>query len=743
MTGISKFKPQFRKKPAAAAVAMALASPLLASAQQAEKEQTLPEVKVVAPEDTNFKPDTSSVGIKGQPALIRDIPQSVTIINRAVMDSQQATSLADALRNVPGITFGAAENGSIGNNFNIRGFSARTDLYLDGMRDRGQYYRDLFSLDSVEVLKGPSSMLFGRGATGGIVNQVSKVPSLLPSNTVTFTAGTTPSARLTGDFNTPLSDTSAFRLNLMGQDVRSSRDVMENKDVAAAPSLKFGIGTPTEVTITTLFAHYNDMPDYGIPALNRAPAPVNRANYYGLNDASTVQDVASLSALVRHKISTNLTLRNQTQYNSYNIDVNESKANNVGTMTAGGVYNMLPVAVGNAAGNLTTISPGLLWVGIGSSDRTINDNSIYNQTDLIWTFDTWGMKHTLDLGLELGWDSYRNQQRVRTNPSLFPVGGGTAPLLAVVPLLNPYYIPQQYGTVTTMGNLANSDASTIAPYFNDNIDLTEHWKLVFGLRWDRYKASTNNTITLPRASDQTVTYTSVRGGLIYQPTQTQSYYIGYGSSFNPSIETLVVTNGQQQLAPETTKSAEVGAKWDFLNGDLSVTSALFRIQKDNARSQISTGVYTLDGTIVVNGFEIGTVGRIQPNWQILAGYAFLDAEITQASAFDRTQGKTPANTPRNSGTLWTTYNITPEWEVGGGAVYMSQRYANNTNIVSVPNYVRADLTFAFHQPKYDIRLNVLNLFNREKNFDAVIPSDGGRLVPGTNRQALVTYTQRF
>ena len=240
---------------------------------------TLPEVNVKesAP-GSDYNPPVATVG-GGVPTPIRDIPQSITVINSALMQAQGATSLADALRNVPGITLGAAEGGSIGNNFNLRGFSARTDLYLDGMRDRGQYYRDDFSLDAVEVLQGPSSMLFGRGSTGGIINQVSKLPSLAPSASAQLSAGTQPSVRGTADYNQPIDDTSAFRLAAMAQDVHSTRDVMENHDYGLAPSLRFGIGAATEVTLTALLPHYHDPPDYGLPPVNGEPAAVDRMKF--------------------------------------------------------------------------------------------------------------------------------------------------------------------------------------------------------------------------------------------------------------------------------------------------------------------------------------------------------------------------------------------------------------------------------------------------------------------------------
>ena len=261
----------------------------------------------------DFAPGLSNAGGR-VPTPIRDIPQSVNVINRAVMEAQGATSLADALRNVPGITIGAAEGGTIGNNFNLRGFSARTDLYLDGMRDRGQIYRDVFSLDAVEVLKGPSSMLFGRGSTGGVINQVSKLPSLTPHNEASVTLGTQPSLRITADLNQPLADTSAFRIAVMAQDVHSTRDVMENKDYGIAPSLRFGIGTPTEVTLSALLSHNNDMPDYGLPPVNGAPGAGGPPQLLRPDRRPHDPGRRPVHRQVDHKLDSETTLRNQTQY---------------------------------------------------------------------------------------------------------------------------------------------------------------------------------------------------------------------------------------------------------------------------------------------------------------------------------------------------------------------------------------------------------------------------------------------
>src|SRR3569623_1319539 len=703
------------------------AQPTAGSAEQ------LPEIQVKdSRRNDDYAPGISTVGGK-TPTPLRDIPQSVTVVNRAVLDAQGVASLSDAVRNVPGITLGGAEGGQIGNNINLRGFSARTDLYLDGMRDRGQYYRDTFYLDSVEVLKGPSSMLFGRGSTGGVINQVSKQPSLRDHSGISATVGTDSYLRTTADFNRRLSDTSAFRVNLMGQDVGTTRDVMKNKDVGIAPSLRLGIGTPTEITLSALLQHNRAMPDYGFLDVNGRPIDVRRANYYQFTDDRLVQDVATLGARIEHKISPALTLRNQTQYSHYTTDARETAPNSVGTV-AGGGFTPLPTA---AAGNTTALPLDQLYLRYVSHDRKIQDQSIYNQTDVLAKFDTGSVKHTLIVGMELGYDTYDNQAYTRSN---LPYG----PIIAPAPLSMPS------NSVTVTGNLAQTTASTVALYANDTLELNKHWKLIGGLRQDRYKASISNSInsanttgsTVVPPSDQTVNFTSVRTGAIYQPTDTQSYYLSYGTSFNPSLEQLTLTTGQQNLDPEKNRSIELGGKWDLLNGNLSLNSALFRIQKTNARTQVATGEYSLAGEVQVDGFEVGVAGRITPKWQLIGGYTLLDAKIVKAAAFENTEGKVPANTPRHSATLWSTYNFTPEWEFGGGATYMSSRYASNTNVVDAGSYARWAATVAYHQPKYDIRLNLLYLTDR-RAFVSVIPSDGGRSVPDIGRTALQTVTYRF
>jgi catecholate siderophore receptor len=484
------------------------------------------------------------------------------------------------------------------------------------------------------------------------------------------------------------------------------------------------------VTLSALLTRNQDMPDYGLPPVNGRPADVDHHDFYGLTDDRTIQNVAQFTAKISHKLSPDTTLLNQTRYAYYSIDARESGPNNVGTRNGAGFYTPFPAA---NVSNSTDLPNSQLFVGLGSHDRKINDEALYNQTDLVTRFKTGSIGHELLAGVELGWD----QNKVRNSSRNLPGGA----FFTSVSLEDPARL-EGAGLPSTPGNQVDARSNTVAPYINDTISLSKQWKVVAGLRYDRYSAELNNSINAPSSASQTVNFTSVRSGILYQPSDAQSYYASYGTSFNPSLEQLTLTNGQQALDPEENRSYEVGAKWDFLAGDLSVTSALFNAEKTNARSQVSPGIFELTGDVRVRGFELGVAGRLARNWQVLAGYTYLDGEIIKASAADATQGNTPANTPEHSASFWTTYNYTREWELGTGVTYMSERFASNNNAVVVPDFVRWDATVAYHQPKYDIRLNLLNIANR-LNYDQAIQSDRGRSVPGIDRTLLATLTYKF
>jgi catecholate siderophore receptor len=697
---------------------------------------TLPGVLVQGTADKgNFTSPSTSLN-KLAPDL-RDVPQSVTVLNKALLQSQGATSLADALHNVPGITLGGAEGGQIGNNINLNGFTARTDIYLDGFRDRGQYFRDTFALDSVEVLMGPSSMLFGRGSTGGVINQVSKKPSLRLATELSASVTTNGLVRTTIDHNQPMSEDSAFRISVMAQDGKpTTRDEMKNQDYGIAPSIKLGIGTATEITLSALLQHNKDMPDYGVSPLNGKPVNVDRNAFYGFTDDRLLQDVGAFSAGIEHRFSPTMSLRSQIQYNDVRVNAVETASQTLGTTGPGGFTPLTPAGV-------SALPLGQLAVRLQSHDRVIHDKSLFNQTDLTARFDSGSIKHNVIAGLELGHDSYVNQGYYRNgscNGVALNPPGGISGYVACEPLVDPNYTTSPAVT-RGIGNNATSLANTVAVYGNDTVELNPQFKLVGGLRYDHYQATVNNSITSATALarvDQTVHFTSVRLGGIWQPSETQSYYVSYSTSFNPSLEQLTNTTGVSVLPPEKNRAYELGGKWDFLGGLASLNAAAFQITQFNSRSQQSDGTYLATGTIRVNGARLGASGQLAKGWKVFTGYALLNAEIIDGIAVG-TQGMVPSNTPKQSATLWTTYEFAPHWELGGGASYLSSRYLNNTDTVQVEGYTRLDATLAYRTKAYDVRLNLFNLANRYY-YDALIQSDGGRAVPGTGRSAMLTFT---
>ncbi|MCK9368020.1 MAG: TonB-dependent siderophore receptor [Metallibacterium scheffleri] len=662
--------------------------------------------------------DRAAIGPLGAQSL-RDVPQTLTVLDAALLQSQGVTSLSDALRNVPGITLGGAEGGQIGNNINLRGFSARTDIYLDGMRDRGQYYRDVFDLSSVQVLEGPASMLFGRGSTGGVINQVSKVPEARTFGSFSATIASPEGTRVTADINQPLTATAAFRINAFAQDLHSTREVMHNRDGGIAPSLRLGMGTDTEITLSALLQRNRDMPDYGLPPVNGHPAAVDTDNFYGLTDDRTIQRVGIFDARLMHRFSDALSFHNQLRWGSYTTDARETGASSI--VTAAGT------TLNSALGNPASLPLDQLYVQLGSHDRVIHDHALGDQADLEARFDTGAIAHTLVTGIELGRDRYANAATSRSG-------------LALLSLLDPQALAQPAGVVSVPRNLAVGQASTAAVYANDTVQLDPHWQLVAGLRRDRFAADLWNSSLAPAYAQQTVYFTSVRGGVIWQPDDHQSYYTSYGTSFDPSLETLTVTNGTQALAPEKNRSLELGGKWNLAHDSMALSAALFDVRKTNARTQVSPGVYALDGDVRVRGLSLGLVGNITRDWQLFAGYALLDARIVKA--LDGTQGKVPANTPRNAATLWSTWQLGRHWRAGIGAQWQSLRYAANNNVVSAPGYAVYNGMLGYDTGPYSVQLNVFNLADR-RYFVSLIPSDGGRSVPGIGRTLQMTFSYRY
>jgi catecholate siderophore receptor len=711
----------FRMRPLCAALLVALTAPSV-SAQEQEREnrntsgatgQLLPAIPVYGEAENDYATGVTAIG-GAAPAPIRDVPQSVTVINRAVLDAQAATTLTEALRNTPGITLSAGEGGQIGDNVNIRGFNARTDLFLDGVRDRGQYSRETFFLEAVEVLRGPSSMLFGRGSTGGVINQVSKQANLRDHAELGLSAGTEAYYRATLDVNRKLSASSAWRVAVLGHANESTRDVIESERSGIAGSLRFGIDTETEIGLSAIIQRRDDIPDYGVPVgmpgavatpeNPGAPVSTDPGNFYGFTDDTFEQEVDIVGLRIKHEFSPDLVLHNRTQYNAANI-------------------HAMPTRV-----NLATETE----FARDRRERDVEDESIYNQTDLVLRLGTGSVRHAFTFGVEIGRDYYRNQGYNWAGEPNQSIG-------------NPAYGPMPSSAVRTETTLTDNESETTAFYINDRIDLGGHWKVMIGVRKDNFDFTSDVTgnlspTTLPHA-EQNTDMTSYRAGLIYQPDDAQSYYVSYGTSFNPSAETLTLSAANAEVDPEENRSLEIGAKWDLLQGGLSLTAALFNVEKTNARNTDPlTGLVELNGETAVKGFEFGISGRLTRHWQVFAAYTNLDGEIVRLDSADGVlDGNALPNTPEHTASLWTAYT-TGSWEIGGGAVYSSERVLNNDNTAVTDGYTRFDATAAWrYDEKHRLRLNLLNLAD-EEYFEV---ATGGRATPATGAAAILTWSAGF
>jgi catecholate siderophore receptor len=752
-----KATPQFRLNPAAAAIMMAFAVPASAMAQGTE--QALPEVEVTStPAKTEgFRTDSTPAATRTETPL-RDIPQYINTVPQELIRSQGAKSLQDALRNVPGITYAAAEGGTQANQiFYMRGFPSGGDLFIDGIRDIGEYNRDLFNTESVEVLKGPSALMFGRGSTGGIINQTTKTPGLDSLKEVGVSLGSNGEKRVTGDLNLQMSETSAFRLNVLGEDSETYRETVDNKQIGVAPTLKFGIGTPTEVTLGYMYLKTDGQTDYGQPALWLAAAPptvpapgvfwgmppVDLDKYYGFANHDFTEWETNVATLrVDHRFSDALSIRNTTRWANYQREMEATIATLSGT---------------DANGNQVTPNTPheLLLVSRNHSKSRDNDDTVLiNQTELTWKLETGAVKHTVLTGLELA-----KEKLDRVNYNFTGTTTDTTPLLNPDP-----YTQLSYGKTPNDNNV--SEAETIALYVQDQLEFSPEWKALFGLRFERYDASVRQTDIatgdivagmdgVPIDFSRVDEMVSGRAGVIWQPTSAQSYYVAVGNSYNPSGELGVyggtgtnLSNGANStIDPEENRNYEVGAQWDFASG-VQLRAAVFRVEKTNARmtDPADPDVIVLEGKRRVDGIELSASGRITPSWDVYGAMAYMDGKIVKASAptgnNSATEGKTPLGVPEFSGTVWTVYRLGGGWEVGGGAFASSSWFLDDQNRGEAPSYVRWDATVGYVQKKYDVRLNLFNLSD-EKYYVGGYNNSPNRVIPGLPLSAMLSLNYRF
>lgn len=673
----------------------------------------LPEVLVSQSRFNSWDSTNGRLSLTKYQRPLLTTPQTVSRVSAETMREQQVTTLRDAVRNVAGISLSAGEGGAgQGDAMTVRGFSARTDLYLDGMRDTGNYQRDAFYFESVEVLKGPSSTTFGRGSTGGIINQVSKKAGGLERGQVSVGLSSSHRERVTLDYNLPLRGTTdAVRVNAF-QDAGSvaGRQVVNTNRSGIAPTITWGAGTHSEVSLSYLGLVAHDVPDFGVPWVFESAAPVPRDTYYGFTDDFLNTKTDIVTATWKQRWDDNLRMHQQIRFGSYRRQLRATK----GSVTATRGTPLQDMVV-----NRTMVN------------RDSTETVIDHQLDVLASFKTGEVGHDVAVGTE--W------VKETSTPITYTI---TAPSTT---LLNP--VPGAFnGTVANpVATVVQSD--TVSMYAMDTLAWAEQWDLTAGLRWDHIRSHFASGATHGSSVDSVL---SARGALTFQPLENGSVYASFGQSFNPSAENLSLTQASVPLSPEQNQSYEIGSKWSWWQGRVSLRMALFRTDKLNAREQnpANANQMVLAGHQRVEGIEIEGQAAVTDAFRLSWGYAHMKSQLMSSAYFPAAVGGPIQNVPAHSLTVWGTYRLPWKIDVGAGFNYVDARRGSTTapshpvtgQPYEVPAYCvfNAMVSTAWSE-KVSTQLNIYNLFDLVY-IDQVYPS---HVVPGEGRTMTLTMTVRL
>jgi catecholate siderophore receptor len=723
----------------------------------------LPTIDVSGSNQGGYQATQQSITRLQTPLL--DTPQTINVVPQQEIQERRLTTMEDALRTVPGITFSAGEGGQQGDGPIIRGFAARGDIFRDGFRDPGWYTRDLFDVDRVEVYKGPSSFAFGRGSTGGAINNVSKLPTgqIFVEGTATINS--------VGGYRADV-DASGKRGNISGRIAAlytetdtPDRDNVWTRRWGVAPSMSAQLDDATKLTLWYIYQGEEGAPDYGWPYLPQpgyrtttgalvnpgyngngtavTPVPIPRNTWFGIA-TGPLRDIVTtethiLTAKIERELGSNFKITNGTRYL-----LNDRFGRNTAPRGLANAAKQ-PFTSGlttGAGGNGIGYPVDLMTIARERRERETDATFLVNATDLTEKFDTGIINHTLTAGVELSRET-RNQTRtdlcVATNPACFTslvnpnIGGVPATGFTVVP-----------------GN--NTLATDYAAYIIDQMKITQYFELLGSFRFDRYSTHYLDLSAVAGQQDlrRTDNLPSYRFGAVYRPTPNSSLYVVYGNSYNPSAEFGTLSGNPNNvasitLAPEKNVSYEAGVKVDVLQGNLSLTGAIFRIEKTNLRIPNDPSAPTaqqflvLDGLARVDGFELGAAGKVTDKWQVIGGYSYLDSSIAQTSNLAEL-GRWLPNAPRHNLAVWTTYDITPQLTVGGGATYQSDAFVNTTNAAFVPEYWKFDAMASYKiDNKSTIQLNIYNITDEFYFWQYY----QGHAVPASGRWASLTYRARW
>lgn len=670
-------------------------------------------------EDDNeaYKARSSNTATKTDTPLL-DIPQSISVIPAQLMNDLNVQNLADVVRYVPGIGMAQGE----GNRETpiLRGNTSTSDFFINGIRDDVQYYRDLYNIDRVEVLKGPNGMIFGRGGSGGVINRVTKVAGWNPVNELTLQLGSYDNKRVSVDVGQGINDTVAFRVNGVYEDSDSYRDDVYLKRKGINPTITINASERTKVTLDYEYFKDERIADRGISSFRGRPVDTDASTFFGDPERSpTYSDVNAFGVFVEHSFDNGLQLRNRTRYADYNKFY----------------QNVFPGAV-DATGTLVAIS--------AYNNKTDRKN-IFNQTDLLFDLETGSIKHRFVTGLELG-------RQVTDNFRETGYLGAAGTLTSVnVPLSNPRFT----GPIAFRQSATDADnhsvAKVIGLYLQDQIEFTPQVQAVLGVRYDRFTTDFRNNRTGAEI-DTKDNLISPRAGLIYKPIDSMSLYASYSKSYVPRAgeQLASLTPSNAALDPEEFTNYEVGVKWDP-SSQLELSLALFDLRRSNVAvtdPNDSTKQILLNGDAQRSkGVELAVTGKITDAWSIIGGYTYQDAELTKTQTAALQKGSTIGQVPDTTISLWNRYDFTPMWGVGLGVIYRDDMLAATENKsnpsvdVNLDSYTRIDAAVFFKlNEQLRAQVNVENLFDRDYYLFA---NSNTNITPGSPRAVRLSMTASF